>query len=255
MSVRHSSRSAGGSCVLESRDMRGIGTDLKITSEACSPMNRGPPLFAAWRSVKPSTQPTLVRTNTRHHVFPYISANSASQDCRFLGKGSGPTNRRLSSVRTSDGEVRRKYTGQTRPKGQIARRLLRCGHRQIGERSGSGGIYAGWILSRHGVIHAPVVDHLSALKGPCYPKSGRSNLYLTGHRQFVRRRPLITQRGGLKYPSATRRSLAAERSEEGSDVFDEKVRLLRGCVMTAAGHDRPSAQIAFPFDESAGQQR
>src|SRR6476661_4282023 len=45
-----------------SRDMRGIGTDLKIMPEACSPANKGPPALDAERSVKPSAQPTLVRT-------------------------------------------------------------------------------------------------------------------------------------------------------------------------------------------------
>jgi hypothetical protein len=41
-------------------------------------------------------------------------------------------------------------------------RLVCGGHRPIGARSGIRGIYAGWIMSHHGVIHAPVVDHLSA---------------------------------------------------------------------------------------------
>jgi hypothetical protein len=40
----------------------GIGTSFKITPEASTPVNKGPPAFGAERSVKPSAQPTLVRT-------------------------------------------------------------------------------------------------------------------------------------------------------------------------------------------------
>ena len=36
---------------------------FKITSVASSPMNKGSPAFGAERPVKPSAQPTLVRTN------------------------------------------------------------------------------------------------------------------------------------------------------------------------------------------------
>jgi hypothetical protein len=168
-------RRESGGYVPKSRDIRGIGMSFTITPEACSPMNKGPPAFSAERSVKPSAQPTLVRTqHPPPSLSPYISANSASQDCRFLGKGGGPPNRRLSSVRTSDSEVCRKYHGQTRLKGQVARRLVRGGHRPIGARSGVRGIYAGWIMSRYGAGRTPVVDHLSALKGPCWMRSRRS---------------------------------------------------------------------------------
>jgi hypothetical protein len=55
-------RLARGDYVPQSRDIRGIGTRYKITPEASSPMNKGPPPFAIRRSVKPSAQPTLVRT-------------------------------------------------------------------------------------------------------------------------------------------------------------------------------------------------
>jgi hypothetical protein len=53
---------AGGGYVPASRDIRGIGVDLKIMPEASSPVNKGPPAFGTGRSVKPSAQPTLVRT-------------------------------------------------------------------------------------------------------------------------------------------------------------------------------------------------
>jgi hypothetical protein len=51
-----------GADVLKSRDMRGIGRSPKITREASSPMNPGVVGRAMWRSVKPSAQLTLVRT-------------------------------------------------------------------------------------------------------------------------------------------------------------------------------------------------
>jgi hypothetical protein len=146
----------------KSRDMRGIRTSYKITPEASSPVITGSLAFATWRSVKPSAQPTLVRTHTRHQAFPYISANSASQDCPLLGKAAVLRTVVFTSVRTSDSEVRRKYPGQNRPKGQV----VRGGHRPIGARSGIRGIYAGWIMCLYGVVHAPVVDHLCALKRP-----------------------------------------------------------------------------------------
>ena len=46
----------------ESRDIRGIETSYKITREASSPANKGCPRSGTRRSVKPSAQPTLVRT-------------------------------------------------------------------------------------------------------------------------------------------------------------------------------------------------
>jgi hypothetical protein len=54
----------------DSRDMRGMEVRFKITREASGPINpaivgRGP-----WRSVKPSAQPTLVRTQRPPPEFP-----------------------------------------------------------------------------------------------------------------------------------------------------------------------------------------
>jgi hypothetical protein len=74
VAVRHSSQLAAGSYIPKSRDMRGIGMSFKITPEASSPVNKGPPAFGAERSVKPSAQPTLVRTQHPPSCFPiYIS--------------------------------------------------------------------------------------------------------------------------------------------------------------------------------------
>ena len=58
----------------QSRHIRGIGTDLKIMPEACSPADKGPPALDAEQSVKSSAQPTLVRTQHPPSCFPiYIS--------------------------------------------------------------------------------------------------------------------------------------------------------------------------------------
>jgi hypothetical protein len=63
---------AGGSYVLASRDIRGIGMSFKITPEASSSMNKGPPALRRRRSVKPSAQPTLVRTQHPPPEFSHI---------------------------------------------------------------------------------------------------------------------------------------------------------------------------------------
>jgi hypothetical protein len=70
-------RRASGDYVPRSRDIRGIGRSFKITPKVSNPVNKGPPAFGAERSVKPSAQPTLVRTQhppPRKHN--YIRRNS-----------------------------------------------------------------------------------------------------------------------------------------------------------------------------------
>jgi len=83
-----------------------------------------------------------------------------------ISEGDGLPNRRLSSAGRSDSEVCRKYPGQICPKGAVAHRPACHGHRQVGARSGIRGIHAGWIMSRYSVVHAPVVDRISALRDP-----------------------------------------------------------------------------------------
>ena len=53
---------AGGSYFLGRGICAGIGTSFKITPQASSPMNKGPPAFATWRSVNRRLSLTLVRT-------------------------------------------------------------------------------------------------------------------------------------------------------------------------------------------------
>jgi hypothetical protein len=68
----HGRLAAGSGTYLarKSRDIRGSEATSKIAPEASSPANKGPPRFGTRRSVKPSAQPTLVRTQ---HPPPEIS--------------------------------------------------------------------------------------------------------------------------------------------------------------------------------------
>ena len=60
--------------VPKSRDMRGMEVRFKIPLDASGSVNPGVVSRGSWRSVKPSAQPTLVRTNTR---WPDLGAVAA----------------------------------------------------------------------------------------------------------------------------------------------------------------------------------
>jgi hypothetical protein len=80
------------------RDTRGIGTSFKITRDPSRPAIIGPPASATQRSVKPSAQPTLFRTQHPPQENPPLLLRQVSVSLLVPSrKASGPQNRRLSN--------------------------------------------------------------------------------------------------------------------------------------------------------------
>jgi hypothetical protein len=144
-------RRESGGYVPKSRDIRGIGMSFTITPEACSPMNKGPPAFSAERSVKPSAQPTLVRTQ---HPPPEFSHTYLRILRRRICALSGKAAVLQTVVFRPRGRVTVRFAGN--PPDRPVQKVRSLDGRflwtaSIGERSGIRGIYAGLIMSRHGV--------------------------------------------------------------------------------------------------------
>ena len=73
---------AGGSYFAKLRDTRGIRTSYKITREASSQANKGPPRLETRRSVTRGLSPRWFESNTRHKSFPGYCCENSRALCR-----------------------------------------------------------------------------------------------------------------------------------------------------------------------------